>query len=1134
VTTAIDPSSNEENARKQGSSSEISKTAGDLDTLELQKDQLSKKIDRLRRESIASIEKLDQDANHVAKKIGDEADAIINYHRSTARKVVETINNEEERVTETVHSLVRSIQFYYWVVVLPLIAFGIVAGYTIKLSAIGMLIFPAVLVAASLSILYILHRKLSALQSKSENLIQLKSTQEEMTEVAMSLPLPRPEVASLQDAAKTLGNSLNELASASSALVLNESRIIESKRKEEFIRGFNFALGRYGFSPYQPEIQESFRKQLDSISDPNSWLAGLLAASKRFFPNVSSSILMLAYFDSIGDKKDLVEGWDAILRTPSWRVLLASLLIRNKLVSGPNVGESSIPVVGDLLANIQSYNLEIVQVEAARLFERLASFKSECARNIGAFFDLGVAMGIEKLADYMPQSATAEKWRAEVIGFIANKFVHVDENYVELLLRDAMGDPGKITYWKSIFKSKNLPGLATILSVKRLPNKHSEFGSATYQRQMLFVMEGSADRFSVSEIEANLQALQNTIVRVGRGIKRASQIYGLQLNDFHYIWEFVPKSFETIESELISITANRLQLKQSVFELFYFYSIGSEKARELFKSIVASETESKALSDYIASSTKFVPKNPFFNNQNVIIPLLRTQDSFDLTSFAFHYTQYERLWSKAEALFSYMRQKKVSERTGSLNFTEILKTCPAVGSTAFEDQMVRIATTLFIEKVGKYELSIVQKEELALAATCVFLFESGDPAYKALCQKIAIKPLASKTLYRYIHQSNQEFLSFPRSSKLDQAIIEAIEFQLGDPNFDYFNLQLAGGKFPPRMSDLVAWKLNELKAELKKLARNGFDKRALDNYLAPVRRELDKAIDQERVRILLSEQTLTAYTLTPSFSSKKDHHPLTSLLDSEDDYMTKSAHDLRLRKDEERYDGLVKLIVDKSGILGIVPLDMSFESFGAKFEEVLQGAVKMYNAKFQTDQLPDPLPCYLTRIFPSDNALKEIGPTQGESEPGKPIEVLRNVISNSLTASEGLALLALLLPVAQVKLALRNVMESIVDRAHLYMIFADIVPIAIGQNKELLAKLEARAFDNALLGSYNATRLSQLGKIIADQAKLGGEDGAKRKFYATMRTVLPEIALLSPRKKDMLLRTLFRRISGVGSLYSTR
>jgi hypothetical protein len=1129
VTTAIDPSSTEENARKQGSSKEISKTTGDIDTLELQKDQLSKEIDRLCRESNASIEKLDQVANHVAKKIGDEADAIINYHRSTARKVVETINNEEGRVTETVRSLVRSIQFYYWVVVLPLIAFGIVAGYTIKLSAIGMLIFPAVLVAASLSILYILHRKLSALQSKSENLIQLKSTQEEMTEVAMSLPLPRPEVASLQDAAKTLGNSLNELASASSALVLNENRIIESKRKEEFIRGFNFALGRYGFSPYHPEIQESFRKQLDSISDPNSWLAGLLAASKRFFPNVSSSILMLAYFDSIGDKKALVEGWDAILRTPSWRVLLASLLIRNKLVSGPNVGESSVPVVGDLLANIQSYNLEIVQVEAARLFERLASFKSECARNIGVFFDLGAAMGIEKLADYMPQSATAEKWRAEVIGFIANKLVHVDQNYVELLLRDAMGDPGKITYWKSIVKSKNLPGLATVLSVKRLPNKHSEFGSATYQRQMLFVMEGSADRFSLSEIEANLQALQNTIVRVGRGIKRAAQIYGLQLNDFHYIWEFVPKSLETIESELISISANRLQLKQSVFELFYFYSIGSEKARELFKSIVASETESKALSDYLAS--KFVPKNPLFNNQNVIIPLLRTQDSFDLTSFAFHYTRYEKLWSKAEALFSYMRQKKVSERTGSLNFTEILKTCPADGKTAFEDQLVRLATTLFVEKVGKYELSVVQREELALAATCVFLFETGDLAYKSLCQKVAIKPLASKTLYRYIHQSNQEF---PGSSRLDQAIIEAIEFQLGDPNFDYFNSQLAGGKFPPRISDLVARKLSELKGELKKLARNGFDKRALDNYLAHVRQELDKAIDQERVRILLNEQTLTAYTLTPNFSSKKDHHPLTSLLDSEDDYMTKSAHDLRVRKGEERYDGLVKLIVDKYGILGIVPLDMSFESFGAKFEEVLQGAVKMYNAKFQADQLPDPLPCYLTRIFPSDNALKEISPTQEESEPGKPLEVLRNVISNSSTASEGLALLALLLPVAQVKLALMNVMESIVDRAQLCTIFADIVPIAIGQNKELLAKLEARAFDNALLGSYNATRLSQLGKIIADQAKLCGEDSAKRKFYATMRTVLPEIALLSPRKKDMLLRTLFRRISGVGSLYSTR
>jgi hypothetical protein len=1128
VTTAVDSSSSEENARKQNQSSEVGMS--EVETLGFQNDQLSKKIDRIRKESMATIEKLDQDANHVAKKVSDEADAIINYHRSTARKVVETINNEEARVTETVHSLVRSIQFYYWIVVLPLIAFGIVAGYTIsKLSAIGILIFPAVLVAASLSILYILHRKLSALQSKSENLIQLKSTQEEMTEIAMSLPVPRPDVALLKESAKTLGNSLSELATASSAFVLNENRLVESRRKEEFIKGFNFALSRYGFSPYQPDIQESFRKQLDSISDPNSWLAALLAASRRFFPNVSSSILMLAYFDSIGDRKALVDGWDALLKTPSWRLLLASLLVRNKLVTGPNINDGSIPVVGDLLASIQSYNLEIVQVEAARFFERLASFKSDCARNLEAFFDLNAATGIERLADFMPQSASTEKWHSEVVGFIANRLVHVDESYVELLFRDATGDPGKITYWRSIVKSKNLPGLAMLLSSKRLPNKHSEFSSATYQRQMLLVIESSVDRFSLSEVEASLRYLQNTIISIGRAIKRTSKLYGLPLNDYQYIWEFIPKSIETMESELVSISANRAQLKQNVFELFYFSSIGSDRAKELFKSIVSNETESKILSDAVVSISKFVPKNSF-NNQNIIIPLLRTQDSFDLTAFVFRYTQYERLWSKSEAFFSFMRQKKVSEKTGSLNFTEILKICPPDAKIAFEDQMVKIANLLFIEKVGKFELTTEQKEELALATACVFLFEAGDPAYKPLCQKIAVRPLASKTLYRYIHQVNHDFpASHPQSSKLDQAIIEAIEFPLGDPNFDFFNLQLASSRFPPKVSDLIAWKLNELRAELKKLARNGFDKRALDNYLEPIRRELDKVIDKDRVRELLGEQTLTAYSLTPTFSSKKDHHPLTSLLDSDEDYMASSAHDLASRKEKERYDGLIKLTVDKSGILGIVPLDMSFESFGAKFEEVLRGAVKIYNAKFQEDQLPDPLPCYLTRIFPSDNALKEIGPS--EEEP--PLEVLRNLIGNSMTASEGLALLALLLPVAQIKLALRNVIESTVDHTHLYVVFADIVPLIMGQNKELLAKLEGRAFDNALLGSYNVTRLSQLGKIIADQTKLLGEDSAKRKFYGTMRTVLPEITLLSPRKKDILLRTLFRRINGIGGLYSS-
>ena len=1114
VVTTMDHSPDEAQDQK---TLESEKT--DLEVLELQKEQLSKKIERVSEESKAAIEKLDQDAGHVAKKVSDEADAVINYHRSTARKVVETINSEETRVSDTVHSLVSSIQFYYWVVALPLLAFGIVAGYTISIfSTIAMIIFPAVLVGASLTILYILHHRISDLRSKSENLGKLRGTQEEMTEVAVSLPIPQPDVASLQDSARALGQSLIELTTASSELVLNEARMDAVRRKEQFINDFSYALNRYGFESYQPEIQDSFRKQLTSVTDPNSWLAALLGASKRFFPNASSSILMLAYYDSIRDRKSLGESWELVSRTPSLRVLLAALLIRNKLIPGPNINESSVPVVGELLTNITSYSLEGIKVEAAGFFERLASFKQDCVNHL-AQFDLNLAQGIMQLTSFMPRSASQEKWRGEVVGFIANRLLHVDENYIELLMRDAMGDASKTNYWRSIVKSRNLAGLATLLARKRLQSRNPEFSPLTYQRHVMLVMESTPDAFSLLELETNLRALEDTIIKVARGVERASQLYRLELNDFSYIWEFVPRSLANVESELLFISARRAQLKQSIFDLLYFSAMGSDRSNKSFRDIVESETESKLLSDFMVSS-KFVARNSF--NQN-IIPLLRTQNSFDLTNFAFHYIRYEKLWVNSEALLSFLKAKQVSERVGPLNFREILKSCPVDVSSTYEDQMVKIATQLFVDRTGKYEFTGEQKEELALAATCLFLLGVGDVSYKPLCQKIPIKPLACKTVYRYINHADQGVL-VSTNSRLDSTIIEAIEFRLDDPHFDYFKSQLASGKLPLRASDLVAWKINDVKSELKKLARNGFESKAADNYLEPMRRTLDQVIDQGTLRDLLTQQVLSAYTLTIS-----RNHPVGTLMDSEDRFMEKSAHALAARKEKGRYEELIKLTGGRATRIGLIPPEMSFESFSSKFEEVLQGAVKLYNAKFPSDQLPDPLPCYLTRIFPSDNTLKEI--SSSEETEGRPLDVVRNLVTSSVNGNEGLLLLALLQPVAQSKLALRNVIEPILEGTHLHSLFADLSP-TIGQIKEIQAKFESRAIDNALLESYNATRLSLLCKAIADQVKQAGEDNAKRKFFATMRTVLPEISLLSPHKREILLRTLFKRMSGIGTLFS--
>jgi hypothetical protein len=1094
----------------------------DLETLERKKVEFSEKISRAGEESKKTIAKLDQDASRVVKKISDESNAIINYHRSTSRKIIETGNSEEAKVRETVLSLASSLDFYFYTVAALLLGFGLITGYLIStISRVLLGVFALAWIILSLAILFMLRTKVAVLRSRSDDLAQLRDMQEEMTEMVSSLSQPNPDVSAFQDSIKALGSSVSDITSASSALVSSVDQAIALRSKhlgqEQLIRSFSFALSRYGFLINDQGIQMSIRKHLWTIEDHSLWLDHLINYCKQFFPNISSPIFRLAYFDAQGDRKDADQSWQVVSKAPSLRVQLASVLIRNKLIPIANIGENFGAALSELLANITNYSLDAVKVEVAAFFERLTSFKVDCV-NALTLYDLSIVEEVVELMAYMPRSSQHEKWRNEVLAYIANEILHVDEVYIDLLVRDAIGDASKNKYWKLIVRSKNLPGLVTILAKKRLAGRHSEFNSTIYQRHVILVMESSPDDFELVSIEARLRELEDAILRVGKDIERTTRFYKLPLNDFSYVNSFVPKSMEAVESELLAVSAQRAQLKEDLFDLLYFTTIGSDRGNKLFKNIIESESESKILSDFLISN-KFIPTGSF--NQ-YIIPLLRIQKSLDLSNFVLDYIRYEKLWIEVGALLSFMQDKAISERNSSLSFQELLKLCPS--GSPIEDQLISIATHFFIDKVGNYELSGENKEELATATAALFLFGLGDPAYKQLCQKIPFKQLASRTLYRYTVQTDQAILA-SEDPKLDRAIVEALELIVDDPHFDYFKSQLGSGNLPVRASNMIGRKIDDLNSEVKKLSKNGFDIAILKNYAEQMRRALHNSADEATVRSLLTKQILSAYLLTIP-----KNYPVGALLDSEDDFMGRSARDLATRKEKGGYDYLVKLSSGKAGRVGLVPLGMSFEVFADRFEDVLRGAVKMYNVKSQENPLPDPLPCYLSRLFPSDTTLKEIIPP-GENE-ARPLEIIRALIGTSMSSSEALLLLATFQPAVQGRVALRSVVESLVDGSNLQTLFIDTAPTIIKQNKEIQAKFENGVVDNALLESYNVTKLSMMCKTISDQIRTTGEDRVKKRFYMVLKDALPEVSQLPSSRREALMRILFKRIKSVGAVFS--
>lgn len=1081
----------------------------DIEALERDKARLSQIIGKTGKELDDMIARLGTEANQVANKVSDEASAVMNYHRSASRKIVETVNNEETSVRETVFSLASSLDYFFWVVAGLLVGFGLVAGYIVSsVSRIFLGIFSLVWLIVALGILFILHSKVSALRSRSNDLGQVKEMQEEMTEMVVSLPQPQPDVQLFESSAKALGDAVGKLTSAASDLVSIDKQAMKLRSREQFVQSFLMALDHYGFV-IEAQSVEKFRKVLVLVDDEASYLESLTSKCKEMFPSIAQAILKLAYFDCQGYVNETDRLLEVIKKTPSLRIQLANLLIRNKLLTAPNTSESFVPALSELLMNLQTYSLDAVKVESVGFLERLAAFKVETINHL-ALFDLNIVEGVVELMAFMPKSSSSEKSRNEVLEYIATELLQIDPNFVELLVRAAIGDAGKTKYWRLIVKSNNLPGLAAILAKKRLAPVHSEFDKNIYIRHLLLAMQASHDEFSLQVIEKNLRMIEDTIITLEKNVKRTSQLYRLHLNDFSYLHSHVPKTIEATEDELIVATAHRLSLKPKIFELLYFSAVGSDRVTKSFNEVIGNEQTAKLLADFLMSSG-FVPKSGFSKS---LVLLLRTRKSLDLTNFVFDYARYEKLLERSDNLWRFMKAKACCERARPLSFAEILVLCPSDSPLAYEDQLVAIAKKLIPSKFGKNELTEDQQEQTALVATMLFLTGVVDFTHRSLLAKIAVKPFACRILYRYIYLTDQSAI-VRIEPRLDVAVVESLVLRSDDPNFNYFKSQLADGHFIGSAGEVINSRMADISAYIRKFKRAGFDSRLLDVLVTPLRHALYDALDLETLQILITAQTLVAYMLT----IPPNHH-MNAIIDSTE---FEASGNVLAAKDGSKYHELVRL--SRPTRIGLVPLEMPFEMFATKFEEVFRGALKMYDSKLANSQNSDFRSFYITRIFPSTTSHREIS-SVGETQ--KTFEMIRILARSSMTAVECLMLLALLQPVDRTQAAVRNVLQAVLDSSELKLFYQDI-----DQSKEIQLKFADHTLDRALMSEYNVTKLSSLCKALGEQFENMGEERARKKFYESLKKALPEDLRLPPNKEEIFMKTLFVRVRSLGALFRT-
>jgi hypothetical protein len=206
---------------------------------------------------------------------------------------------------------------------------------------------------------------------------------------------------------------------------------------------------------------------------------------------------------------------------------------------------------------------------------------------------------------------------------------------------------------------------------------------------------------------------------------------------------------------------------------------------------------------------------------------------------------------------------------------------------------------------------------------------------------------------------------------------------------------------------------------------------------------------------------------------------------------------------------------------------MPFDIFAKKFEASFKEGVKVYNKKYPTEPIPDPLPCYIMRIFPSEYGMKMImSETDLES---RPIELVRILLQESLSRADEAKLLSLIQSARTGPEGFKAVIRTIIDHpasSILTIVGSSIAPF-VDKSGVLGKWFESKGIDQTLLSAYSSEKLSDLCVKIANSDS-SNSASSLFVFKARLRKNLPQSKKLSPEELGAIDSIVYKRLKSIG------
>ena len=1057
--------------------------------------------------------------------------------KSAAQDFNAAIDSVRRHVTQSVSSMAQSMRFFFWTVLAFWTLGGIGVGYGIWLisseSAIGFAIFWF---AVGFAVLWNVRDKRNTFD-RGEKLLSKYSSQndggtQDQGNPTLSLS---EELASTRSLSKTIQNAVEKVAGTAVLLTPKLKEIIELRtvrlKQEHFIEGFAYSLSHYNLGLSYSEIQSVLSKRFWAYEEETYWLEQSVKAVREAHVKVSAPILKLIYHDSMNQDDEVGPVWQEICGSVDLRKEFALLLIQKKLLDAKAINESSAIPLSELLLGIKEYALATANLRATEFFDELQAYKLEVVSDL-TVYGLEIKEDLQLLMDYMRLSASPSEWRNQVLDFAA-QLVKENPLIIRLLVRDVGGDQGRLDAWRKIVGSRSLPDganasnldmleqLAVVLGRKRITKTFDDFRDDVFQKHLVLTLKSYPDNFSSTKVEAQLRVLETQILRAKRNVEAAKRRFRLSFTDSAFLDEFVPSTLHSVEEDLVSAAAAKSDVNPKVFKLLYYSFIDPDRADELYLNLRGkSRAESRLglLVEFLLSK-KFIPHAE--PNEH-LETLFWTQEQFNLNDFLQIYYLYDRLHRSSSALYEFLKENAaLNEATPNPHLGTIVGLSPP-DATSFEDQLVEVGQSLIVDAIGQHQLSPSEKEELASAAAAITLKGQGDLSYKQLCMKLANHRLAPRILY--------EFANVDRinpNSTLKDATQRALDASPDDErHFNGFITQLELGVLHLQIGSLLEVQLTQATEKITSWRANILAPEQGIAFKEAIKDLFTEQINEEIVREFLTQQIISAYLITDP-----KNNPLIRLLDEKTSIS--EAQDKLVSGPPTRPE-FRNLIQTRKGSgkgtrVGIVPFSMSFEKFSDMVGLVLQEAIGIYNPKHANDPipLPDKIPCYLLRIFPSEHGMKEIM-SEGEIE-ARPVALVRGLMEDKFGDLNEIKLLSLVQSAKTGSEGVKSVIRAIVDhdRSSILSLAGGNIAGILNSLPELRKLFESRKIDKALFRIYSSDSLSELCTRVAGESESGSE-AAQSSFRSNLQTEISDLKTLPSEALKSTLGAVYSRLRNIG------